>query len=293
MIKKAILPVAGMGTRFLPVTKSSPKEMLPIIDKPVIQYIVEEAVDSGIEEIIFVTGKSKRAIEDYFDSDQELIRVLQAKKNRENDLKELKRLENLAKITYVRQPEALGDGHAILCAEHCIAEGEDFAVLFGDVIIDHDIPALAQMMDIYNTQKSSVIGVQEFDLSVISNYGVIAYEDNLSNKVAGQYLIKGLVEKPKASEAPSNLGILGKYICTYDVLKSIAQGSNSGDGEKRLIDGFRFMLDQGQSLFASKILGDFYDTGSKIGWLHANLGFANKNPELRKSLAQIWTNYDW
>ncbi|MBT4936425.1 NTP transferase domain-containing protein, partial [Candidatus Peregrinibacteria bacterium] len=177
MIKKAILPVAGMGTRFLPVTKSSPKEMLPIIDKPVIQYIVEEAVNSGIEEIIFVTGKGKRAIEDYFDSDPELFRTLEMK-NKNKEIRELKKLENIAKIAYVRQAEPLGDGHAILSAAHCISEGEDFAVLFGDDIIDHSTPALKQLIQVYEERKTSIIGVQEIHGKEIENYGVVSGRKN-------------------------------------------------------------------------------------------------------------------
>ena len=271
MIKKAILPVAGMGTRFLPVTKASPKEMLPIVDKPVIQYIVEEAVESGIEEIIFVTGKGKRAIEDYFDNDAELVRSLETK-NKQKELREIKKLENIAKISYVRQPQALGDGHAILCAQHCIAEGEDFAVLFGDDIIDNSVPALKQLIDVYNTNKTSVIGVQEIEGQEIENYGVVGFESQGS----GFTPVSSLVEKPKQADAPSNMGIIGKYVCTYDVFQAIEHGALSPDGERRLIDGFKFMLKNNQEIAAKVIEGTRYDTGSKVGWLKANIAFAKK-----------------
>lgn len=271
MIKKAILPVAGMGTRFLPVTKASPKEMLPIVDKPVIQYIVEEAVASGIEEIIFVTGKGKRAIEDYFDGDPDLIRLLEMK-NKQKELREIKKLENIAKIVYVRQSEPLGDGHAILCAEHCVAKGEDFAVLFGDDIIDGSVPALRQLIDVYNKNKTSVIGVQIINGKEIENYGVVGGEPNKW----GEGIVDELQEKPKQEEALSNLGIIGKYVCTYNVLEAIRSGSAGRDGELRLIDGFKFLLKNGERIAAKVIEGTRYDTGSKIGWLRANIAFARK-----------------
>ena len=270
MIKKAILPVAGMGTRFLPITKSSPKEMLPIIDKPVIQYIVEEAVNSGIEEIIFVTGKGKRAIEDYFDSDPQLFRTLQEKK-KEKELKELKKLENIAKIVYVRQTQALGDGHAILSAAHCISQNEDFAVLFGDDIIDNNIPALRQLIDVYNNTQTSVIGVQEIAGKDIESYGVVAGE-----KHQNIIHINNLVEKPLYAEAPSKYGIIGKYICHYDVLEALSSRTQIKNEELRLIDGFKYLLQQNIPLSAKIIEGDRYDTGSKIGWLKANIAFAKK-----------------
>jgi UTP--glucose-1-phosphate uridylyltransferase len=270
MIKKAILPVAGMGTRFLPITKSSPKEMLPIIDKPVIQYIVEEAVNSGIEEIIFVTGKGKRAIEDYFDSDPELFRTLKMKK-KEKELKELKKLENIAKIVYVRQAQALGDGHAILSASHCISKNEDFAVLFGDDIIDNNVPALRQLIDVYNNTQTSVIGVQEIIGKDIESYGVVGGEKN-QNIIH----VNNLVEKPLYAEALSKYGIIGKYICRYDVLAAIAAGEQNPGEELRLIDGFKYLLKNNVPLSAKIIEGDRYDTGSKIGWLKANIAFAKK-----------------
>lgn len=281
MIKKAILPVAGMGTRFLPVTKASPKEMLPIIDKPVIQYIVEEAVNSGVEEIIFVTGKGKRAIEDYFDGDQELVRTLEMKRKHE-ELREIKKLENIAKITYVRQPHPMGDGHAILCAEHCVSPGEDFAVLFGDDIIDNPVPGLKQLIDLYEEKKTSIIGVQEIEGIDIEKYGVV-----FGDEVGG---ISHLQEKPKLADALSNLGVIGKYICSYDVFEAIRRGNVSADGEIRLIDGFMHMLKNNQKIFSKVIEGDRYDTGSKLGWLQANIAFAMKDETLREGIKKFLLN---
>ena len=277
MIKKAIIPVAGMGTRFLPITKSSPKEMLPIVDKPVIQYIVEEAANSGIEEIILVTGKGKRAIEDYFDNDPELNRILK-QKGKNKELQEIKKLENLAKIVYVRQAEPLGDGHAILCAEHCIFPGEDFAVLFGDDIIDNQVPALKQLIDVYQTTKTSVIGVQKVPRSEVSNYGVIDFSESTNNNDI--FEITALVEKPELNQAPSSFGIIGKYVCNYDVLANIKKAAKSLDGEKRLIDGFIYMLNNNQKIFAKNIAGTRYDTGSKAGWLKANIAFSKINQDI-------------
>lgn len=279
MIKKAILPVAGMGTRFLPVTKSSPKEMLPIIDKPVIQLIVEEAVNSGIEEIILVTGKTKRAIEDYFDYDYELHSSL-AKKNKSDELKVLKRLENLAKISYVRQAHPLGDGHAILCASHCIFPGEDFAVLFGDDIIEAKKPALSQLIDLYQEKKSTIIGVQEVDMNEIHNYGVVG-SANINNDSC---LVSALQEKPKKEKALSNLGIIGKYVCKYEVLDAILKGSSSQDGELRLIDGFMHLLKNEEEIYAKTISGLRFDTGSKIGWLKANIYYAMQDKNMKSEL---------
>jgi UTP--glucose-1-phosphate uridylyltransferase len=273
MIKKAILPVAGVGSRFLPVTKSSPKEMLPIVDKPVIQLIVEEAVNSGIEEIIFVTGKTKRAIEDYFDPDYDLIKTLEKQKKME-PLRQLKNLEQIAKITYVRQSQPLGDGNAILCAEHCIFKDEDFAVLFGDDIIDNEVPALKQLLNNYEKNNSSVIGVQNIYGREIEKYGVTGV--NFETRK-----IEKLQEKPKYEDAVSSLGIIGKYVCKYEVLDAIKKSSKiNSDGEQRLVDGFNYLLKNKKDIYAQIIEGKRYDTGSKLGWLRANIAYALKNPVL-------------
>ncbi len=300
MIKKAILPVAGMGTRFLPVTKASPKEMLPIVDKPVIQYIVEEAVKSGIEEIIFVTGKGKQAIEDYFDDDEYLVRLL-TEKNKINELNEIKKLENIAKIIYVRQHHPLGDGHAILCAEHCISKGEDFAVLFGDDIIDSNSPALKQLIDVYNEKKTSVICTQEITGKEIENYGVVGFSNSITPthiskkeellNISKLVRVTSLQEKPKKEEALSNLGIIGKYVCTNDIFDAIKSSKKTNNEELKLIDGFKVFLENKKEIYAKIIEGTRYDTGSKIGWLNANIAFAMKNENMRNEIIKSLKKY--
>jgi UTP--glucose-1-phosphate uridylyltransferase len=273
-----------MGTRFLPVTKASPKEMLPIVDKPVIQYIVEEAVASGIEEIIFVTGKGKRAIEDYFDADAEIMRALEIKR-KDKELKELKKLENIAKISYVRQPHPLGDGHAILCAEHCISEGESFAVLFGDDIITHADPALLQLIRSYEQKKCSIIGVQKIEGKEIEKYGVVQAEF-----INGLGKVEKLQEKPKYENAVSSYGIIGKYVCTHEIFKGIVAGASSRvspDSELRLIDGFMYLLKKESEVYTQCITGKRYDTGSKIGWLKANISFALESEELQAEMKEF------
>lgn len=275
MIKKVIIPVAWMWTRFLPATKASPKEMLPIVDKPVIQYIVEEAVNSWIEEIIFITGREKRAIEDHFDASSSLEYLL-LKKWKRNLLKEMKKIESLAKFVYVRQATPLGDWHAIMCAKHCISPWEDFAVLFGDDIIDNETPALSQLIQVYNQTKSPVIWVKAIDWKDIENYWVVAL-----HKQSMQ--VSSLTEKPKFEEAPSNLGIIWKYICTYDIFDSIEAWSAWPDWELRLIDGLSHQL-QSRQIYAHAIVWDRYDTWSKLWWIKANIVYALKDPSLRKSL---------
>ena len=280
-----------MGTRFLPATKANPKEMLPVVDKPVIQYIVEEAVDSWIEEIIFVTWREKRSIEDHFDTSSELNSSLE-KRWKHDILKEVKKLENLAKIAYVRQPSPLWDGHAVLCAKHCISEWEDFAVLFWDDIIDNDVPAIKQLIDTYENTKSSVIWVKEIEWSEIEQYWVVAFSEKNDQDV----LVSGLVEKPSLEIAPSNLGIIWKYICTYDIFDSIESWGLSNDWELRLIDGFIHML-KSKKIYAKILEWTRFDTWSKIGWIKANIAYALKNEELNpklinyiKSILNDWNN---
>lgn len=277
-IRKAIFPAAGFGTRFLPVTKALPKEMLPILDKPVIQYLAEEAAASGIEEIIIVTGRGKRAIEDHFDHSFELEHNLVEKEKHEL-LKRVQDIEKLAKFIYVRQSQPLGDGHAILCAREIIGD-EPFAVLFGDDIVDGKTPALSQLIKVYNETGASVICAEKVGPEEISSYGVI----DPSSREGRKILVKGLLEKPRAKDAPSDLGIIGKYICTPDVFDFIEKAKPSIKGEIKLIDGFRAMLEAGQPLFALEVEGTRYDTGNKWGLLQANLAFALKDPELAAKL---------
>jgi len=273
-IKKAVIPVAGLGTRFLPATKAQPKEMLAVVDKPVIQYIIEEAVASGIEEVILITGQSKRSIEDHFDRNFELEHRLEAKGKLEL-LEEVKKISSLVKLTYVRQPEPLGDGHAVLQAHNLINRGEYFAVMFGDDIIDAKIPALKQMIQAYEKTKGSIIAVEEVPREKISKYGVIG------GKQVGRRLTKidQLVEKPKPEEAPSNLAIVGKYIVPAKIFGCIKKAEKSFDGELRLIDGLKILL-KTNPIYAYEFLGTRYDTGNKLEYLKATVNFGLKHREL-------------
>ncbi len=286
MIKKAIIPVAWMWTRFLPATKANPKEMLAVVDKPVIQYIVEEAVESWIEEIIFVTWREKRSIEDHFDASNELNSQLE-KKWKFDILKRIKKLENIAKIAYVRQSSPLWDGHAILCAKHCISENEDFAVLFWDDIIDNKVPSLAQLISAYNISNSSVIWVKEIRWSDIESYWVVEPGDRENENI----LVKWLVEKPSFDAAPSNLWIIWKYICTYDIFDSIEKWALSNDWELRLIDGFLHLL-KSKKIYAKILEWTRYDTWSKIWWIKANIAYALKREDLKDELLEYIKGLD-
>lgn len=281
-IRKAVIPVGGLGTRFLPATKAMPKEMLPIIDKPVIQYIVEEAVASGITEIILVTGSGKRAIEDHFDHNFELAYNLEDRGKKEI-LKMVQEIEGLAEFVYVRQPRPLGDGHALLCAKNIVGD-EPFAVLFGDDIIDNHKPALAQLISAYEETGSPILCLKEIEGEDISNYGVVETKDKGTNLIE----VLGLVEKPAFQDAPSNLGVIGKYIVTPDVLDYLGKTEvGSHDGEIRLIDGFKSRLKDGGHIYGLQIEGTRYDTGSKLGLLQANIAYAMKRPELRDDLKKF------
>ena len=278
-IKKAVFPAAGLGTRFLPATKAQPKEMLPIVDKPVIQYLVEEAVASGIEEIVIVTGQGKRSIEDHFDRSFELEHTLKTR-GKNTVLKEIKHLENLAKFIYVRQNEPLGDGHAILCAKHVVGN-EPFAVLFGDDVIDSEVPATKQLMNVFYEKKASVMALQEVPKEKVSNYGVIE-PDDCEGRLCK---IKGLVEKPQPNEAPSNLAVVGKYICTPEIFDALEKVKPGKDGEIRLIDGFDILKER-QALYGYAFEGKRYDTGDKLGFIKATIDFALKRPELETELLE-------
>lgn len=285
-IRKAVFPAAGFGTRFLPVTKSLPKEMLPIVDKPVIQYLVEEAVAAGIEEIIIVTGRGKRSIEDHFDYSFELEHTL-VEKGKHSLLKEVQGIANLAKFVYVRQPMPLGDGHAILCAKELVGD-EPFAVLFGDDIVDHKIPAIKQLINVYNQTGSSVIGLEKVDKKETDQYGII--KPKIQKHPSRIYEIENLVEKPSPAKAPSNLAIIGKYIVTPEIIKALENSKSSHGGEIRLIDGFR-ELRKKQAIYGYEIEGKRYDTGNKLGLITATIDFALKRkdlgPELRKYLKSL------
>jgi UTP--glucose-1-phosphate uridylyltransferase len=283
-IRKAVFPAAGFGTRFLPVTKSQPKEMLPIVDKPVIQYLVEEAVASGITEIIIVTGRGKRSIEDHFDFSFELEHTL-VEKGKHSLLKEVRDIAKLAKFVYVRQPMPLGDGHAILCAREVVGD-EPFAVLFGDDIVDHKVPAIKQLMNVYDKTGCSVIALQQVNKKESESYGMIKPKWSKGRL----HEIEKLVEKPKPSVAPSNLAIIGKYVVTPEIIEALEKAKPSHSGEIRLIDGF-MQLQKRQKIYGYEVEGKRYDTGTKLGLLTAGIDFGLKRkdlgPDLRKYLKSL------
>ncbi|MFA7277573.1 MAG: UTP--glucose-1-phosphate uridylyltransferase GalU [Candidatus Gracilibacteria bacterium] len=289
-IRKAVFPAAGFGTRFLPATKSQPKEMLPIVDKPVIQYLVEEAVDSGITEIIIVTGRGKRAIEDHFDSSWELEHNL-VEKGKHNLLKDIRKISKLAKFIYVRQSEPKGDGDAILCAKEVIGN-EPFAVLFGDDIIANKVPGTKQLLDQFYEKQASIIALDKVEPNKTHLYGIIG--PNLSVKTGDKrlYEIETLVEKPKPEKAPSNLAIIGKYILTPEIIAALEKANASHpDGELRLIDGLR-ELGKSQKIYGYEVEGQHYDTGDKLGLIKATIDFAllrpDLGPELKKYLKDLF-----
>ncbi len=275
-ITKAIIPVAGLGTRFLPATKAQPKEMLPIVDKPAIQFLVEEAASSGIEEIIFVTGKGKRAIEDHFDSSPELEEALE-QKGKSELAREIRAISALARFSYVRQREPKGDGDAILTAAHLIGN-EPVAVMFGDCVYDSKTPALRQLLDSYERFQAPIIGLTEIPRSEVSKFGVIG-----GNKIdAKHWEITSFVEKPKPEEALSTIVAPGKYIITPAVVGMLTALSRKElTGELRLADAFSAMLASGEKLFGRMMEGEWLDCGSKIGFLKATVRFGLSHPETK------------
>lgn len=270
-IKKAVLPVAGAGTRFLPATKAIPKELLPIVDKPVIQLIVEEAVASGITEIIFVTNPGKDAIRKYFEPDQALERLLQ-KRGKTAELAEIQRISKLAKFHYVEQTEPLGDGHAILQARELIGE-EPFLVLFGDDIVTSDVPATKQLIETWEQHNTTIIALQKVEADEVGSYGIVK-----PKKIDGSLVeIADFIEKPQPAEAPSNLAIIGKYICLPEIFDFLAKCPNRS-GEIRLIDAFSELV-KTQTIFGKVIKGQRYDTGDKFGFVKATLDAALTHPD--------------
>jgi UTP--glucose-1-phosphate uridylyltransferase len=274
-IRKAVFPAAGLGTRFLPATKAQPKEMLPLVDKPIIQYVIEEAVASGITSIIIVTGKGKNAIEDHFDVSKELERLLE-ERGKTDLLEQVRSISNLINISYVRQGESLGLGHAVLMAKDLVGD-EPFAVMLGDDIIDSAVPCMKQMVDVFGRHGGPVIAVQQVPKSEISAYGVI---DGVPEPNADRvYRIKDLVEKPRAEEAPSDLAIIGRYILTPDVFKELEKTPRDKGGEIQLTNGLR-QLSRQRSLFGYRFEGRRHDAGNKLGFLKATVEFALKRPDL-------------
>jgi UTP--glucose-1-phosphate uridylyltransferase len=284
-IRKAIIPVAGLGTRFLPATKAQPKEMITLVDKPVIQYVVEEAVASGIEEIIFVTSLGKRAIEDHFDRNFELEYRLQQKKKKK-ELEIIASIGKLAKFAFVRQAKPLGDGHALLSALPFIDENEPIAVLFGDAVTDAKVPGLQQLIHAYERYGDPVVGVTRVPKKDISGYGVI---DGTS--VGGRtYEIKRFVEKPSPEEAPSNMAVMGQYILTPEILQLLKKQKAGKGGEIRIADALISYLQRGKSLYGVDIEGIWYDCGNKLQFLVASVALGLKHPEIGTAFRQTLHN---
>ncbi len=284
MIKKAILPVAGFGTRFLPATKAQPKEMLPIVDKPIIQYLVEEVVAAGIEEIIFVTGRGKRSIEDHFDHSFELEYNL-VEKRKHDLLKEIYKISKLAKFSYVRQPSPRGDGDAVFRARELVGN-EPCAVLFGDDLVDSEVPCIKQLMDVYEKYGDSVLALEQVPEKDVSRYGIV--DSILLEKRTHQ--IKDIIEKPKLEEAPSNLSIVGKYIITPDVFDTLeALIPAKKDDEIRLADAFKLLLRK-KPIYGYEFEGKRYDCGSKLGFLKATVDFGLKHPEINEGFKKYLKN---
>ncbi|GGK01633.1 UTP--glucose-1-phosphate uridylyltransferase [Lentibacillus kapialis] len=275
-IKKAIIPAAGLGTRFLPATKAMPKEMLPIVDKPTIEYIVDEAIESGIEDIIIVTGKGKRAIEDHFDYTPELEENLKAKEK--FSLLEKVRASASVDIHYIRQKEPKGLGHAIWCAKNFIA-GEPFAVLLGDDIVQNEKPCLKQLIDEYDSTESSVIGVQQVPESETHRYGIV----KPAVKTGNRYKVSEFVEKPPRETAPSNLAIMGRYILTPEIFDYLDQHKIGAGGEIQLTDAIE-KLNQIQNVYAFEFSGQRYDVGEKFGFIKTTIEIALSHDELRQPL---------
>lgn len=276
-IRKAIIPAAGLGTRFLPATKAQPKEMLPIVDKPAIQYIVEEAIASGIEDIIIVTGRNKRAIEDHFDKNIELELTLQEQGKHEL-LQIVQTVSNLVNVHYIRQKQPLGLGHAVLCASKFIGD-EPFALLLGDDIIDSDPPCLGQMMNLYEQMGSSIIAVQEVPWDETNKYGIISP----ASQYNGMTYIQDLVEKPDIGTAPSNLAVIGRYIIEPDIFPILETCKPGRGGEIQLTDALR-VLNATKQMVAFPQPGKRYDTGDKLGYIEATIEFALQRKELRPQL---------
>ncbi len=274
-VRKAIIPAAGLGTRFLPATKATPKEMIPIVDKPTIQYIVEEAAAAGIEDILIISGRNKRAIEDHFDKSYELEEELR-RKGKHELLSCVEEISGIANIHYIRQKEAKGLGHAIYCAKSFIGD-EPFAVLLGDDIVDSKTPCIKQLMDVYNEYRTTILGVQKVPLPDVSKYGIIA-GNQIDERV---YKVKGLVEKPEVDQSPSNIAMLGRYIISpriFEFLEKVAPGKG---GEIWLTDALQQLMEC-EAMYAFDFEGDRFDVGDRIGFLKATVEFALKREELNE-----------
>jgi UTP--glucose-1-phosphate uridylyltransferase len=286
-LTKAIFPVAGLGTRFLPATKASPKEMLPIVDKPLIQYAVEEAIAAGITELIFITSSSKRAIEDHFDSNYELEAKLAAADK--NELLQIVKniLPQGVTCVYLRQPDTLGLGHAVLCAQPLI-NNEAFAILLADDLIDSSVPCLKQMLAVYQEKESSVIAVQAINPQASDQYGIIGYK----TKNGRLSQLDSIVEKPNINEAPSHLAVVGRYILTSTIFPYLAKIPPGKGNEIQLTDAIACSLTDGAGMYAWEFEGTRYDCGSKLGYLQATIAYALKHPETKQSFNDYLKSLD-
>jgi len=287
-IRKAVFPAAGLGTRFLPATKAQPKEMLVLVDKPVIQYGVEEAVQSGVANIIIVTGRGKNAIEDHFDIAFELESYLE-QRGKKQQLEEVRKITRMMQVSYVRQGEPLGLGHAVLVTKSLVGN-EPFAVILGDDVIDANPPALKQMIDVFGRVDGPVLAVERVPQEDVSSYGVVAIDESV-DLGRGVHKITDLVEKPPREEAPSNLAIIGRYILTPDIFPALEATTNDRTGEIQLTNGLRKLL-QARPLYACEITGVRHDTGNKLGFLKALVYFAMRRPELAEPFRQYLETLD-
>jgi UTP--glucose-1-phosphate uridylyltransferase len=280
IVKKAVIPAAGFGTRFLPATKAIPKELLPIVDKPTIQYIMEEVVSAGLEEVILITGREKGSIEDHFDTSSELENHLR-KKGRKDLLKIVRDISEMVTLVSVRQKEPLGLGHAILCAKKIVGE-EPFAVLLGDDLIDAEIPCIRQMIDIYQKMDGALIALQKVPKEETHQYGIIKGR-RVGDRI---YRVEEMVEKPQRGKAPSNLAIIGRYILPPQIFGILEKVSPDKKGEIQLTDGLK-ELNKKVPVFGYEFFGDRYDAGDKLGYLQANISYGLKHPEIGPKLKRF------
>jgi UTP--glucose-1-phosphate uridylyltransferase len=277
-VRKAVFPAAGLGTRFLPATKAQPKEMLPLVDKPIIQYGVEEAMASGCDQILIITGRGKQAIEDHFDVSYELETMLE-QRNKTDLLKIVRSISDMIHVAYVRQKEALGLGHAVLMARELVGN-EPFAVLLADDVIDAEVPCLKQMVEVFDQTQCSVLATQIIEGKMISSYGVLDVKPVDNSRFGSRlYEIKNMVEKPKSEDAPSNLAIIGRYILTPAIFDCLANTPSGSGGELQLTDGMRLLLRK-EKMYAYVYEGRRHDTGDKLGFLKATVEFALKREDL-------------
>jgi UTP--glucose-1-phosphate uridylyltransferase len=287
-VRKAIFPAAGLGTRFLPATKAQPKEMLPLVDKPIIQYGVEEAVASGVDNIILVTGRGKNAIEDHFDVSVELESFLEARGKREQ-LAEIRKISNMINFAYVRQGEPLGLGHAVLVARELVGN-EPFAVILADDVIDANPPAIKQLINVFQQLDGPVLAVERVPRADISSYGVIAIEPG-THLGDGIHQVRDLVEKPPKEEAPSDLAIIGRYVLTPDIFPALAATKSDRTGEIQLTNGLRELL-KSRPIYACEVNGVRHDTGNKLGFLKAVVYFALRRPDIADKFLEYLTSLD-